>query len=113
MITQNRNKEQCIVNGRCAIVIQIERKTIILQLSNNNIVQIHPVSMKTESNTVKTTMPFMPAYALTIPKAQGQTLEKCIVWLDSKVVAPGGAYVAFSRCKSLKNVHFLTSICRS
>ena len=34
-------------------------------------------------------MQFMPAYALTIFTAQGQTIDKCIVWLDSPVLAPG------------------------
>ena len=48
----------------------------------------------------------MPAYALTIPKAQGQTLDECIVWLDKSVVAARRAYVALSCCRKLENVHF-------
>lgn len=70
------------MNGRLGTVIQMEGNTIFLNLSNNNIVQIHPVSAGNECNVVKTTVPFMPAYALTIPKAQGQTFHECIVWLD-------------------------------
>ena len=55
----------------------------------------------------------MPAYALTIPKIQAQTLEQSIVWLDSPVVAPGGAYVALSRSKSKSNILFMIRIMRN
>ena len=66
-----------------------------------------------EDGSLKTAFPFMPAYAPTIPKALGQTLNECIVWLDSPIVAPGGAYVALSHCRKLENIHFLTHILSS
>ena len=113
MITQNRNKQLSVVNGRVAHVLQMEGRTVFLKLANNNIVQVYPVSSPNEDGSLKTVLPFMPAYALTIPKAQGQTLNECIVWLDGCVVAPGGAYVALSRCRKLENVHFMTRVLSS
>ena len=79
IITQNQNKALSIVNGRIGTVVALERNTLFLKLRNGCIVYIHPVSFQHQNERVKTAMPFMPAYALTIPKAQGQTLEKCIV----------------------------------
>ena len=113
MITQNRNKNLSIVNGRIATVVQLEGNTIFLRLRNGHIVHVYPVTFKQGNDTVTTTIPFMPAYALTIPKAQGQTLDKSIVWLDSPVLAPGGGYVALSRNHKLKNIHFMVPISSS
>ena len=74
---------------------------------------MYPVSFPTDDGTIKTAIPLMPAYALTIPKAQGITVEQCIVWLDSPVVAPGGAYVALSRCRQEDNLRFMVPILSS
>jgi ATP-dependent exoDNAse (exonuclease V) alpha subunit len=71
------------------------------------------VSFPTDDGTIKTAIPLMPAYALTIPKAQGITVEHCIVWLDSSVVAPEGAYVALSRCRQEDNLRFMVPILSS
>ena len=110
MVTQNRNKHLTVVNGRLAHVIQMEGNTLFLKLANENIVQMYPVSFPTDDGTIKTAIPLMPAYALTIPKAQGITVEHCIVWLDSPVVAPEGAYVALSRCRQEDNLRFMVPI---
>ena len=77
-----------VVKGRLANFVQMQGKTVFLRQSNN-IVQVYPVSSPTTDNAIKTVVPFMLAYALTIPKAQGQTLDNCVVWLDSPLVAPG------------------------
>ena len=55
----------------------------------------------------------MPAHARTIPKVQGITVEQCIVWLDSVVVAPGGTYVELSRCRQQDNLRFIVPILSS
>ena len=110
MITQNRNKQLSIVNGRLAHIVQMQGKTVFLKLANDDIVQVYPTSSYMEDNVLKTVTPIMPAYALTIPKAQEQTLKSCIIWLDNPVIAPGGAYVALSRCKTLDSIRFLTPI---
>ena len=108
MITQNWNKQLLVVNGWVAHVLQMEGKTVFLKLANNNVVQVYPVSFPNEDGSLKTVLPFMPAYALTIPKGQEQTLDECIVWLDGSVVSAGRVYVALSCCRKLENVHFMT-----
>ena len=104
IITQNRNN---------AHVLQMEGNAVFLKLGNNNVVQVCPVSFPNEDGSLKTVLPLMPAYALTIPKAQGQTLNESIVWLNGAIVAPGGAYVALSRCRKLENIHFMTRMLSS
>ena len=49
-------------------------------------------------------MPLRLAYAVTIHKAQGLTLEKVYIDFDSGMFAHGQAYVAFSRARSLEGL---------
>ena len=63
---------------------------------------------KARWNNEDYTYPFVPAYALTICKTQGQTLERAILWMDSLHVPAGAAYVALSRVKRMQDLYFMT-----
>ena len=51
-----------------------------------------------------TQYPLMLAWAVTIHKSQGKTLENVIIDLGRGAFAPGQVYVALSRCKSYENL---------
>ena len=107
IITQNRDKKNGVVNGQTATVLYWHRKTIILKLTNKNIVAIHQVTEKDQEGNKRVVYPIVPAYATTICKIQGQTLNKTIVWLDCDLVPEGTAYVALSRLRKLEDLHFM------
>ena len=51
-------------------------------------------------------MPLEPAYAMTVHKAQGQTLEAVNLVLGRGCFAPGQLYTALSRCRSMDRLSF-------
>ncbi|CUS56488.1 Related to 5' to 3' DNA helicase [hydrothermal vent metagenome] len=65
--------------------------------------ELDPETKKVKREVVGTfkQMPLRLAYAVTIHKAQGLTLDKVFIDFDSGMFAHGQAYVAFSRARSL------------
>ncbi len=112
MISQNRDKQRNIVNGQMATVHTCHNATVLLKLPGNKLVATHPVTSPSVNGN-KTCYPFRVAYATTMCKAQGQTLEKAILWFDIDYIPPGTAYVALSRVRKLTDVLFLTPLKRS
>ena len=51
-------------------------------------------------------IPLMTAWALTIHKCQGMTLERCVLYLD-RCFGFGMAYVALSRCKGVEGLQIV------
>ena len=111
VFTQNRHKDRGIVNGQRGIIKHIHNSTVFVQIGSR-MEPVYPVTKKKDCEYV-VQYPFMPAYALTICKAQGQTLDNVILWLDIDNIAPGAAYVAVSRVRSLDNLKFLCPICKT
>ena len=107
IITQNRDKELHVVNGQTATVRTMQNATVFLTLPNDHIVAVYPVTTTLDEQN-QTSYPFVPAYASTICKVQGQNLGKVILWLDTQLLPKGSAYVALSRIRQLQDLYFIT-----
>ena len=95
------------MNGQTAKILCVQNGTVFLELRNGKMVDTYPVMYENE-NGRRTCYPFMPAYALTITKSQGQNLN--IIWFDCDTVPRGSAYVALSRIKRQTNFILMTPI---
>ena len=109
MITQNRDKQRNIVNGQMATIHMCHNATVLLKLPRNKIDATHPVTFES-SDGKRTCYPFHVTYATTMSKAQGQTLEKAILWFGIDHIPVGTAYVALSKVCKLTDVFFCHTI---
>jgi ATP-dependent DNA helicase PIF1 len=50
----------------------------------------------------RTMLPMVPAYAISIHKSQGMSLDKVLINLSTSEFATGLSYTAISRCKKFK-----------
>lgn len=97
MFTKNKSGWK---NGTLAHIERLNRKGVsaIIDATGERVV--------VQYDNDKSCLPFMLAYAVTIHKAQGMTMEKVNIKVDD-FFADGMAYVALSRCKSREGMHLL------
>jgi len=120
MMVKNTYQKEGIINGSLGIVRNFSPKKFypIVEFTNGKILTISPEEWVIEKFDEEkkalvvevgvTQVPLILAWAMTIHKSQGLTLDKISCDL-SDVFSPGQAYVALSRARSLEGV-FIESI---
>ncbi|MBC8555526.1 MAG: AAA family ATPase [Candidatus Brocadiales bacterium] len=107
------------VNGSIGKVIDLESDRVIIRVSGSEYELGRAVWTKYKYEYDKETdklvqinigefeqFPIKPAWAITIHKSQGLTLDRIILDIGSGMFAPGQLYVALSRCKNLDDIRF-------
>jgi ATP-dependent DNA helicase PIF1 len=120
MYLNNAKFESGICNGSIGIVTAIDIVTtpsnpaIYVQFPSSNSVTTLPVIRDTVYFNhygcpgSRCQFPILPAYALTIHRAQGLTLPHVSLYLDDSIFEPGQAYVALSRARRLTDIHIVS-----
>ncbi|XP_066269843.1 uncharacterized protein [Branchiostoma lanceolatum] len=137
MVTVNVDVSDGIVNGAFATVVAIDStgldvQTILVKFDSDWVgqqaiansqyklaypgvvpiqkqnIQVSPNSGRRSVQVQRTQFPLSLAWACTIHKVQGKTLDKIVVSTEGRGRCfPGQAYVALSRVKSLNGLHLL------
>jgi len=103
VITSNINQDEGLVNGTRGIIIDTLPDKIIIKTINQiyHTINYHKCIYTEDSSIYFKYMPIKLAYALTIHKSQGMTLDAIEIDIGDKIFASGQAYTALSRAKSL------------
>ena len=110
MVTSNLTNEAgelIAVNGQCGTLEAMGEDVVFVRLDGGVTVQIDPRTWtydpQRDDSGIMTQIPLRPAYALTIHKSQGLTLDRAHIDIRA-AREPGQAYVALSRLRSLEGL---------
>ncbi|XP_036332463.1 ATP-dependent DNA helicase PIF1 [Rhagoletis pomonella] len=110
MLLKNINIASSLVNGARGVVARIEKGIPVVRFKNNReyLCKQEKWIIKTASGgtVTRTQVPLKLAWAFSIHKSQGLTLD-CVEMSLSKVFEAGQAYVALSRAKSMDSLRIL------
>jgi ATP-dependent exoDNAse (exonuclease V) alpha subunit len=113
VIVANVDQDKGIVNGTRGIVTSLNIKTITIKRVNGLSYEVkYFPCINAENPEVKVSyMPVKLAYALTIHRSQGATLDAIEIDIGEKIFAAGQAYTALSRAKDLKSIK-IKEVCK-
>lgn len=126
MFTKN-SSGKAWVNGTLGKVVELLDNSIKIELITDHVGAVHDVQRETwesfkytydyqQDKIVPTTtgkyvqFPLVLAWAVTIHKSQGKTLERVKVDLGTGAFASGQVYVALSRCRSISDIRLVRPI---
>ncbi|MDE6317568.1 MAG: AAA family ATPase [Muribaculaceae bacterium] len=89
-------------NGKRVIITPNEWKNYLYVLTTDAKTGKEKVTQKEVGSYIQ--LPLKPAYAMTIHKSQGMSVDAVLIKLGNGCFAHGQLYTALSRCRSLKNL---------
>jgi ATP-dependent DNA helicase PIF1 len=109
MITANLDISKGIANGTRGMIEKLTSDHAVVRLVSGKKLMVKARVFETaHSHIGRQQLPLVPAWAVTIHKSQGQTLDCAEIDLGERVFADGQAYVALSRVKSLNGLFLRT-----
>ena len=108
MVTRNISVENHIINGTRGVIVELKDNSVIIKDINN---KIHEIAYFTDLiNNKKNCISFMPlklAYAISIHKSQGASIDCIELDLGSDIFVSGQTYTALSRATNIQNIKII------
>lgn len=105
MVTRNVNSELKLANGTRGVVVDMFPDHVVIQtLYGNREIRNFECVNENDKKLMYSSLPLKLAWAVTIHKAQGVTLDCCKIDIGASLFAYGQAYTALSRVKDLKGL---------
>ena len=106
VLTANINQDEHLINGTRGIILELLSDKVKIKTIDNNIhyINYHKCVYSEDKNMYFNYMPIKLAYALSIHKSQGMTLDSVEIDIGKNIFASGQAYTAISRAKKLENI---------
>lgn len=110
MFRVNLDVDRGIVNGTRGVVTELSASPplIKVKLLSGDTVNVEPYKLKVNNKrkcAVRKQIPIIPAFAITIHKSQGLTLDCAVIDLNTRTFSGGQGYVALSRVKNLRGLY--------
>lgn len=111
MVTRNVNSALKLANGTRGVVVQMVPEYVVIQtLYGNREIHRFECVNSNDKKLVYSILPLKMAWAITIHKAQGVTLDCCKIDIGNTLFAYGQAYTALSRVKDLKGLCIISIV---
>ena len=110
MLRRNIDTASGLVNGAIGTVVDIKAHTIEVKFDHmKDVVNVKKVKSRflvmKRLYVSREQFPLILAYAITIHKCQGISLNCALIDLSDEIFSPGMAYVALSRVRTLEGLH--------
>lgn len=108
MLIFNLDVENGLMNGSRGVVTRILGADTVEVEFRSGRKTIKPIIWEHETEEIKVSrrqLPLVLAYSMTIHKSQSSSLDCCVMDLGDSIFAPGMAYVALSRVRSLEGLY--------
>ena len=110
MLTINLNSDSGLTNGSRGVVIEFKNNFPVVLFKNGDIIEIPPYELKCDilNKTIYIEqIPLILAWAITVHKSQGASIDLAEIDLGSTLFTYGQGYVALSRVRNIEGLSLI------